>query len=153
MKARPLAERFWEKVQRHPSGCWLWSGALCGNGYGAIRADRQRHNLRTHRLSYELAYGPIPQGSHVLHQCDNPKCVNPEHLFLGTHQDNMADKARKGRKAKVMGEANGNAKVTDETVRQIRAATGYQADIGARYGVSQTTVWKIKHGHSWGHVI
>lgn len=152
MRARPLAERFWEKVERHPSGCWLWTGALCGKGYGAIRADRARRSLRTHRASYEMANGPIPDGLHVLHRCDNPRCVNPAHLFLGTHQENMDDRARKGRKAKTSGVANGRSKITDETVRKIRAATGFQAAIGAQYGVSQTTVWKIKRGHSWGHV-
>lgn len=153
MRARPLKERFWEKVNRTAGGCWLWTGCLCGNGYGAIRADRERYNLRTHRVSYEIAYGPIPDGLHVLHKCDNPRCVNPDHLFLGTHQENMADKRRKGRDAANKGVANGRAKITDEHVRLIRAASGRQVDIGKQYGVSQTTVWKIKSRQSWGHVV
>lgn len=153
MRAVPVEERFWPKVDRAGDGeCWLWRGAKCGHGYGAIRAHRQRHNVQAHRVSYEMAHGPIPEGLHVLHRCDTPACVNPAHLFLGTHQQNMDDMAAKGRRGALRGEAQGNAKLTDELVRQIRAANGYQDDIGLRFGVSQTTVWRIKRGHSWRHV-
>lgn len=93
---RPLDERFWEKVVTSPDSCWLWTGAQSPRGYGAFVVSRG--DVRTaSRVSWELVNGPIPDGLWVLHRCDNPPCVNPDHLFLGTHQDNMDDMAQKGR--------------------------------------------------------
>lgn len=153
MKAVPLEQRFWPKVAiAAPDECWIWQGAKCGHGYGAIRRYRERGNIQAHRASYEMANGPIPAGMHVLHRCDTPACVNPAHLFLGTHKDNMADKVAKGRNHGAVGARNCKAKLRDDLVREIRAARGRQKEIGARFGVSQTTVWKIKHGLAWGHV-
>jgi hypothetical protein len=97
--------------------CLLWTGHTTGNGYGGIK--HRGRTLRAHRVSYELHTGPIPAGMEVLHRCDVPACVNPEHLFLGTHADNMKDKSAKGRVARNFGEANGRAKLTDEQVRII----------------------------------
>lgn len=89
-----VAGRFWSKVDKGP-GCWTWTGATQNYGYGAVTI----HGLtrRAHRVSWELAHGPIPDGLHVCHRCDNPPCVNPDHLFLGTAQDNVDDKDAKGR--------------------------------------------------------
>lgn len=86
--------RFWEKVMK-TDNCWLWIGARERGGYGCIQI--KHNNFRAHRLSWELHHGTVPTGMHVLHTCDNPPCVNPTHLFLGTSLDNMADKVRKGR--------------------------------------------------------
>lgn len=95
----PIAQRFWAKVdKRAPDECWEWTGARFQSGYGSIlRGGRGSGCARAHRVSYEMNVGPVPSGMHVLHRCDNPRCVNPGHLWLGTHADNMADRRAKGR--------------------------------------------------------
>ncbi len=109
-------QRFWSKVQRS-DGCWEWQGSLAVGGYGQIMSSRRR--CFTHRASWEINVGTIPPGLHVLHRCDNPSCVRPDHLFLGSHADNMADKAAKGRAAR---ERNGNAKLSEADVIAMRFA-------------------------------
>lgn len=92
-----LAERFWEKVEK-TDGCWLWTASLTNKGYGEFRLNEPSPIL-AHRVAYELAHGPIPPGLFVCHHCDNPPCVRPDHLFLGTQKDNAQDMVRKGRHA------------------------------------------------------
>ncbi len=92
-------ERFLSLIDRTgPNGCWLWRGRFFRSGYGVFyQAGKYR---KTNRVAWEIFVGPIPAGLHVLHHCDNPSCVNPAHLWLGTHSDNMADKVAKGRQAR-----------------------------------------------------
>ena len=90
------AQKFWSNVDRgSKNNCWKWIGGYSGNGYGKVTINKRQY--RAPRAAYELTYGPIPEGLQVLHECDNPQCVNPAHLRLGTHADNMADKMAKGR--------------------------------------------------------
>jgi HNH endonuclease len=94
---RPLAERFWAQVLPEPnSGCWVWTGATHRGGYGAF-SRRRSVSVSAHRMAWVLHHGAIPDGLDVLHRCDVPACVNPAHLWLGTHDDNMRDCATKGR--------------------------------------------------------
>ncbi len=127
------------------TGCWLWTAGKSDTGYGAFRADgRQQY---AHRVSWKLGRGPIPDGLCVLHQCDTPACVNPDHLFLGTKADNAADRDRKGR--------HGSAKLSEDTVRVIRAEVergASQASLARHYGVHKQTIWRVVHGKKWRHV-
>ena len=94
----PIEQRFWPRVDKSGE-CWVWTGAI-SHGYGVVGTGGHSGVVRVHRLSWELAIGPIPKGLHVLHRCDNPPCVNPAHLFLGTQADNMRDMREKGRARK-----------------------------------------------------
>jgi hypothetical protein len=156
---RPLEERFWEKVnkrgpvpQHRPElgPCWPWTGCLSprGNGYGYI-GDGNR-SRRASQVSWELHFGPIPEGQQACHHCDNKPCVRPEHLFLGTWRQNMADMRSKERHAR--GEAMGAARLTAAQVLEIRAAVGPQSVLASRYGVSQATISDIKCRRTWKHL-
>jgi hypothetical protein len=97
-RSTPLVDRFWRKVGVRKVGCWPWSGSVDKHGYGKInRGARGAGNVKAHRLSWELHFGPIPDGLHVLHACDNPNCVNPGHLMVGTQEANAVDMAQKGK--------------------------------------------------------
>jgi len=130
--------------------CWVWTAVTDRRGYGLLHGAPYR---AAHRLSYLLAYGD-PAGLHVCHRCDNPRCVNPAHLFLGTDADNLGDMAAKGRS--LWGERNMHAKLTVEQVLEIRrlAADGglLHREIAARFGVTRVTVTDIHRRRSWRHL-
>lgn len=142
----PAPERFWPKVQRS-EGCWTWTGAKDWDGYPIFGLSSSQKSVRGHRWVYEQENGPIPPGMQVCHTCDNPSCVRPDHLFLGTNQDNMTDRNRKGRTSK--GEAHYAAKLTDEQVSQIRSLrdSGLRhREIAERFGVSRPYVSDLLRG-------
>lgn len=149
-RSKDIAVRLWERVDRSvPDGCWPWTGARLPRGYGCFSFGNKQ--VRTHRVSYELHYGPIPTGASVLHHCDNPPCVRPDHLFVGTGADNVADMIAKQRGRAPRGEANGQAKLTAVKVAAIRAARGavtYQA-LADQYGVSIGTIHNVMHRLVW----
>lgn len=134
------------KVEQMPSGCHEWTGHVMPNGYGQVRHNGTAY---AHRVAYELHKGDIPQGLYVLHSCDNRKCVNPAHLFLGTFDDNMADMVAKGRQAH--GEKNFHAKLTKDQVIAIRSSVGTQREIAARYSVSRSLISMIRSERIWRH--
>ena len=146
-------ERFWARVQKS-DGCWEWTGArTAAGGYGEIMVDGVP--WRAHRLSWTLVNGPIADGARVLHRCDNPPCVRPEHLFLGSQAENVADMEAKGRARHPVGERHGNAKLTEEAVRSIRAAhrSGVtRAYLARQHGVGWDAIGKIVSGEMWAHV-
>jgi hypothetical protein len=145
-------ERFYSKVAIN-DGCWMWAGAKHRDGYGffALGGSSQL----AHRVSWQLENGPIPDGSHVLHRCDNPACVRPGHLFLGTNQDNVTDKMSKGRFRTLRGKEQGCSKLSDGAVREMRAkrASGATyAALGREYGVSDVAARNAVTGGTWSHV-
>ena len=145
-------KRFWVKVGRYgPSECWPWKASTDRHGYGYFRLDGGMR--KAHRVAYELTHGPIPDGQVVRHRCDNPGCVNPGHLELGTQADNVRDRDERKRRAPPAGANNGRAKLTAEQVAEIRArySTGYiaQADLARAYGVSHATIHAIVRGKGW----
>lgn len=149
----PLEERFWARVQK-TDGCWLWTGQKSEMGHGRLEDKMNgRQVLIAHRISWELHFGPVPDGLCVLHDCDNPPCVNPSHLFLGTRTDNSDDKVSKNRQAK--GVAFPQARLTDELVRELRqrrlsGATCYQ--LARETGISRSVISRAVNGVTWRHV-
>lgn len=147
-----LEVRFWKKVKKGLA-CWEWTGSKDRKGYGRIASTLLAKNLKAHRVSYELHVGPIPPGLSVLHRCDNPSCVRPDHLFVGANDDNMQDMRNKGRGPS--GEANPNARLTEADVKYIRRAIDSGEPlrrIAKRLRVSPGAVFSVSSGRTWAHV-
>lgn len=151
----PPEERFWKHVDLS-SECWIWTGGKTGTGYGHMWIVTDNNHILAHRMSYQMHHGPIPDGLQVCHKCDNPPCVNPSHLFLGTAKDNALDKIAKGRGRAPYGEKHWRSKLTEQQVveiRQIHATEGLSFNaIGRRFAVKGQAVKKIVHRQLWKHV-
>lgn len=167
-KYQDFTTRFWSLVDK-ADGCWIWQGSLDGKGYGRIAFRSVRTGA--HRVAYILTYGDVPNGLEVCHHCDNRRCVRPDHLFLGTHAENMADQYAKGRNSPPPrndgdahwtrqhpervsgGEWHPFAKLTTEQVKAIRAsyATGGYSyrQLATQYGVTKSCIHNIIKGKGW----
>lgn len=127
------------------SGCTLWLGPISSTGYGRMyQAGRE---IGAHCVAYEFAKGPLPEGMFVCHRCHLLSCVNPDHLYAGTHDDRMANRVARGNH--MFGERHGRAKITEAEALFIKEAPGKQGDIAAKFGISQAGVWAIKAGVNW----
>ena len=148
-----LRERFEIKVELVPfSTCHWWTAYTDSKGYGTFRGKSEKQ--RAHRVAYELYNGPIPKGLLVLHKCDNPSCVNPVHLFLGTQADNMKDMCDKGRQNKTKGEHANGSKLTDIEVRKIKKfkKTISYVEMAKIFGTSKSHLHRILTNQSWEHI-
>jgi hypothetical protein len=160
---KSLRDRLYDKFLIHPgTRCWIWTGSRRMSGYGELRIRRRYKNpMLATRLSWELHYGTIPHGLCVLHECDNPACINPEHLFLGTVADNNHDKTRKGRQARGarliarcrIGRERSPNFLKEVDVIFIRAHPELSGvALAARFGVDCSTISRVRTGNTWGHL-
>lgn len=150
-----LEDRLWGKVDKS-GDCWLWTGACDTHGYGHLGVGRK--TVKACRVAYELTYGPIPKRLCILHKCDNPLCVRPVHLFLGTQTDNLADMTAKGhrRYREHNGSENGRAKLSERHVLKIReraAAGELRSALAKEFNMCWTTIDRIVKGQLWQKVI
>lgn len=148
---------FWDKVEKTES-CWNWTGATNGRpssgvSYGLLKIPKTRKNISAHRMSYTLHNGAITSDQWVLHKCDNPLCVNPDHLFLGDAKSNVADMISKGRRVikPCRGESNGRAVMTKKSVEAIRELRSVMSISGLaeQFGVSKSQIHRIVTGQQW----
>ncbi|WP_373325646.1 HNH endonuclease [Sporomusa paucivorans] len=150
-----MKNKFFSKVKMCDSGCWEWQGGLSDKGYGRIWVNKKL--IQSHRLSYAIFNGTIPPGLCICHKCDNPKCVNPDHLFAGTMGDNNKDRDAKGRHkwGSLYGEMNPGAKLTKNEVIEIRARLEHgekQAVLARMFNISEIAIYKIKNNLKWKNV-
>lgn len=145
-------EHFWSKVDvREEDECWEWRGGKDSDGYGGVRVGNR--DYRAHRYSWMINYGDIPKNFLVCHKCDNPPCINPKHLFLGTHKDNVNDMISKGRRIYQKGEERYNSKLTWVKVSEIRTLVKTtdlsQSKIAKLYNISEALVSGIVNNKTW----
>lgn len=154
-KITPLYLRFWEKVNRFDdNSCWEWLGYKNKKGYGQISKDETRKLILAHRASWLLHNGSFDESLYVCHKCDNPSCVNPKHLFLGTNKDNMEDRDRKGRTKPgyVFGSKCGASKLKEYQVCDIRNSNLSAKELAVKYNINISTVRQILKRKTWRHI-
>lgn len=148
-----IEEKFWSRVKKTKS-CWNWTAGKFTGGYGCMPIPIKK-SVCAHRFSWEIHNGPIPKGFFVCHKCDNPSCVRPDHLFLGTPKDNMVDKAKKGRQYRPTGLLHHAAKINEVDVREIRRlrkeGISYQ-EIMKIYGLCKSAICNIANRKRWKHL-
>ena len=147
-----LVDRLVAGMKLRSDGCWIWMKGKDKDGYGLERMPGTRLTRRAHRMSWEVRNGAIPAGLMVLHRCDEPSCINPGHMFLGTALDNAKDRDQKGRGGWASGEDHGQAKLTKADVSAIRALMAAKAsreEVARRFGVSETSIHNVIHGLTW----
>lgn len=140
-----LRDRFFSRFVKLENGCWQWRSHTDKDGYGILPGDRQ--NIRAHRFSYEIHTGSIPEGMLVCHHCDNPGCVNPDHLFVGTQKDNAQDAIAKNRH--YVGEKNGRSKLTKENVKEILDSSMNGQQLANKFGVTRSTINNVRKNKTW----
>lgn len=143
----PRIQSFWAKVVRIENGCWNWIGSFGGSRYGVFRVGKTL--MKAHRFSWLIAHGTLHEAMRVLHKCDNPRCVNPDHLFIGTQRDNVLDMESKGRARHPHGEAHGLSKLSQSDAAFIRGNSASLAQLAMRFGVSKQTISRVKRGITW----
>lgn len=151
MRGDPPKVRFMRLVSQEPNtGCWLWLGSA--TRYGRFWFNSKKPTS-AHRAAWILFRGAIPDGLSVCHKCDMPPCANPDHLFLGTHRENMLDAGRKGRLSVQLGERHHHAKLSLDQVREIRALRGQftARELGVQFGVSACQISAVQTGRAWRH--
>ena len=159
-RCRPLALRFWEKVDKTPGfgpwgDCWLWTAYVKPNGYGGISAGPGSEMLYAHRVAFELAYGrPPADGLNVCHRCDVRSCVNDAHFFEGTQAENLEDMTAKGRRRSVSrrGTRSPTARLTDDAVREILASSLGARPLARHFGVSRACIRMVRARTTWTHI-
>lgn len=140
--------KYLSSIARQEKGCWGWTAGRTAQGYGSVRVADRNHT--THRVAWNLAYGPIPVGKHVLHHCDNKVCCNPTHLFLGTNLENSRDRAQKGRSAKHnLGQKLDWTKVDE--IKRLWSSGQSGKELAERFGVSRQSIHNVVEGKSWRH--
>ena len=150
-----IEERFWPKVDRRgPEECWEWKAGRVAGGYGAFNPGKRGLSRLAHRVAWELLNGPILEGLHACHHCDNPPRCNPAHLFLGTDADNLDDMRQKGRRTYARGESASNVKLKTLEVLEIRRLyrPGDAPRLASRFSVVGRTIHDIVNRKTWAHV-
>lgn len=152
-----FTKRFWKSVEKMPSGCWHWTKSVRSEKmpYGKLMFVWNGARIQlAHRAAWLLTHGELPTDKHVLHKCDNPRCVNPDHLFLGTQKDNVQDAVSKNRMKGQPGEKNCKAKLTAKQVKEIRALAkkGNANSLAKKFSVTSTTIHDIVSRKHWNHV-
>lgn len=148
MIVQTLPDRFWNKVQKaSDDSCWIWLAGKDQDGYGMYSHNKK--TIRAHRLLASVVYGEIKSGFVVMHSCDNPSCCNPRHLSIGSVQENVSDRDKKGRRDPPKGESHKSSKITALQAQEIRSSTLTERELAKKYAIGKTQVGAIRRGLYW----